>query len=206
MQKLISLILILLIPVACTHNRITQEELQFANDIDIQLLSPASFGENISLSQSIEFQYKGKMRELLVQSEFSKEKVVVVGLTTTGTRLFSIIYDGVDLEIEEYSEIKENLQPRYMLADMQLSLWPFDIIEQHLNTTSRCFKNLQCKFIESEDKLKRTLVKNGEIISLIRYHSTPHYADRIEFINKLRNYQLSIIPLVEVEVLNGKRQ
>ncbi len=195
MQRLIIILFILLIPAACSHKSVVNNKLELASDIDMQLLSPGSFGQNLSLTQSIEFQYDGKMRELLIQSEISNEKMVVVGLTTNGTRLFTVNFDGNLLKSEEISEIENKLQLQYMLADIQLSLWPLAVIQRHLQTTSDCFKKDHCKFVESANKLKRTLIANGKSILIINYESIPYYKSRIEFINKHRDYQLIINPI-----------
>jgi len=200
MQKLIIPVLILFFTGACSHNRVAPGMLTLTDDISMRLLSPASFGKNLSLTQSIEFQYQGETRELLTQSEFSKQQLVVVGLTTTGTRLFTISYDGERLNSEGYSEITENLQPKYMLADIQLSLWPVEIVNQQLQSSSICFRKKQCSFTESADKLQRTLVQNDETILTIRYLSTPHHKSKIELTNRLRQYQLTIMPLAVDEL------
>ncbi len=184
-----------MIPVACTTNKIDQKKQALANDIEIPLLEPESFGEKMSLTQSLEFEYNGNMKELLIQSEFTDERILVVGLTTNGTRLFSISYDGTNLNSEGYTDENKNLQSRYMLMDMQLSLWPFEVVNKHLNKTVSCFKNNQCQFFESENKLERTLKQNGKTMLIINYQSKPPYKGKIELINQHRDYQLIIIPL-----------
>ncbi len=162
------------------------------DDLAFTLLQPASFGQELSLTQLVEYQYEDSSRELLVQSEITNEKVVLVGLTTSGTRIFNITFDGDTITGEGYHLLTNNFQIQYMLADIQLALWPLEKIHQHLSQTSDCYKMGHCRLIESDDHLQRKLTSSGKDIFTIKYRSIPHYQSEIIFNNKLRNYYLTI--------------
>ncbi len=186
-----SIILILLLS-GCSNTKLVNNQFMLTDDLTFTLLQPSSFGKELSLTQLVEYQYEDSRRELLIQSEITSEKMILVGLTTSGTRLFNILFDGDTITGEGYHLLSNNVQIQYMLADIQLALWPIKKIHQHLTQTSDCYKMGNCRLIESDDHLQRKLTSRGKDIFTIKYQSIPHYQSEITFNNTLRNYSLTI--------------
>ncbi len=200
MRIVLVLIINIILLSSCAHKNVSPNQLILTEGVEIQLLSPRSFGKQLSLTQFIEFEYESKSRELLVQSEITTDKMTVVGLTTGGTRLFTVTYDGKEINADGYSEVTKNIRPEYMLSDIQLSLWPISAVSRQFENASSCFINGSCLFVETDDQLQRTLTVNGEEIISIGYQMTPHFQSKIDFNNKLRDYQFTIT-LIAVEEL-----
>ena len=89
-----------------------------------QLQSPASFGKHYTATQLATINYQDQKHELLFQLEIDPQRLVLVGLTPSGTRLFTIINDHKGIQSEGFKAVVEKVKPEYLLADIQIALWP----------------------------------------------------------------------------------
>lgn len=187
----------------CASKQLNKNRIDIAKNVDVELLSPQSFGEEISLSQLAEFSVGENQHELLFQTEITNDKVVVVGLMPSGVRLFSIIYDGTEIISEGYSSLIEKIKPGYLLADMQLSLWPIDAIRNRFENSSKCFKANRCSIKGSTKERYRKIEIEGKEIVSIHYKRGKLYRDEIHFHHKVRDYSIKLTPL---DVYTKKQQ
>jgi len=179
----------------CATKQLNKNRIDITKNVDVELLSPQSFGEEISLSQLAEFSVGDNHHELLFQTEITKDKVVVVGLMPSGVRLFSIVYDGTEITSEGYSSLIEKIKPGYLLADMQLSLWPIDEIRNRFKYSSECFRSNRCLIKDSTKERYRKLEIEGNEIVSIHYKMGELYRDEIFFYHKARDYSIKLTPL-----------
>ncbi len=184
----------------CITQQVDTNGVQIAKGIDIKLMSPQSFAKSISLTQLAQFTVGEEKHELLFQTEITQDKIVIVGLMPSGTRLFSLVYDGVNIESEGYSQLIEKIKPKYLLADMQMSLWPIKKLRAHLNATSSCFISDICFIEESADGLIRKLTNQGNEIISIEYQNKVSYQGKLKFVHNFRGYQIELTTLDVAEL------
>ncbi|HQQ74872.1 MAG TPA: DUF3261 domain-containing protein [Pseudomonadales bacterium] len=94
------------------------KEVSVANGVDMQLLMPT---ETISLTQKISARYKQDKHLLIMQIQASPQKIVIAGLTPTGTRLFSLSFDGQTVENWQSPLFTAPFDGSYVLADFELA-------------------------------------------------------------------------------------
>lgn len=182
------------------HNRVT-----IAKGIQMELMSPQSFSQNITMTQLAHFILANDEHELLFQTEITEEKIVIVGLMPSGTRLFSLVYDGDKIVSEGYSELIEKINPRYLLADMQLAIWPIETLSRHLKVTSSCFRDKDCTIVQSSNGLGRSLLSSGEELISVEYQNKILYQGKLNYHHKVRAYQIELTTL-DIAVLNTKSE
>lgn len=177
--------------VGCVSQQVSRNQVSLASDIQMELMSPASFGKSISIMQSAEITVEGEKHQLIFQTEIQADKIVMVGLMLSGTRLFSLVFDGVKIESEGYSSLIEKIQPGYLLADMQISLWPFLALKEHLKNTSGCFQKMLCRIELEQDGLGRRITKSDtEVLTVIFQNE-----NSFKFRHNLRNYEIALTTL-----------
>ncbi len=189
----------------------------------IPLLPPQSLGQHWQLTQSVTLYFEAKSIEakgidangintnsaenygsaevipgaplsLLVAWSISERGLDLVGLSPSGQTLMTLGYDGEQF-FEDYSpRLPTSLPGRQILAQLQLSYWPLDVINQHL-------KSSPWYFIASKDNRDLYLGKR-KVFSI---HITP--ADKatgtgeiIEITNAILHSRL-IIKTLERTVL-----
>ena len=174
-------IIILFALFACTQNTESVKPLKIARDVEFSLLPPESFGQSLSLLQSLEINYKGESRQLLAQLEINPNKITLVGLSPLGNRLFTVLWTGESLSEEYLAEWPFPFSPKHILADVQLALW-LKIPQQD---------GFKIRDIQSP-QLRREILRNEEIVMRISYETRPFWQGEILIQHLERGYQLSI--------------
>ena len=174
-------IIILFALFACTQNTESVKPLKIARDVEFSLLPPESFGQSLSLLQSLEINYKGENRQLLAQLEINSNKITLVGLSPLGNRLFTVLWTGESLSEEYLAEWPFPFSPKHILADVQLALW-LKIPQQD---------GFKIREIQSP-QLRREILRNEEIVMRISYETRPFWQGEILIQHLERGYQLSI--------------
>ena len=98
------------------------------------LLSPESFGGELTLTQVVVMSFREESRELLLQIEITKEQLVLVGMTPQGAKLFTLTHRQGQVEVEGITEVTGRIKPYYLLADLQFVLWPLEVLQEALQT------------------------------------------------------------------------
>lgn len=170
-----------------------QPRVQIAQDVQFQLIHKLPFEQGLQLLQSAQIDFQDQSRDLLFQTEVRDNRLIMVGLTPTGTRLFSIemnqdqiVANGLPSNVE--------LKPQYLLADMQLSLWPAELVSQALSGAE----------VHHSNPLERIISHNQQPIIVIRYTQPVYYRGNIEFQHLERGYRLNIELLSLEEISNAK--
>lgn len=89
-----------------------------ANGVDMQLLLPK---QAVSETQKITAYYRQEQHTLIMQVQASPQQVVMAGLTPTGTRLFSLSFDGKTVESWQSPLFRAPFDGSYVLADFELA-------------------------------------------------------------------------------------
>lgn len=91
---------------------------KIANGMDMRLLLPA---QTVSETQKITARYRQDQHTLIMQVQASPQQVVMAGLTPTGTRLFSLSFDGKTVESWQSPLFSAPFDGSYVLADFELA-------------------------------------------------------------------------------------
>ena len=155
----------------------------------ISLLPPESFGKQIALTQSAIIIYENNTHELLLVTELSGQSMVVVGLLPTGTRVFTITFDGENLHMDGYAQAVEKLPAAYLLLDIQLSLWPYPVLQKHYQIADA---SKRFELLEHEGKRMRVLMTDKNPSIQIQYSGQPGYKSDIQYKHLQRKYEIEL--------------
>ena len=207
MQKLIIFLIIVSSLFSCASIKSTVENsevISLANDVDFKLMQPKTYGSNLGFTQIAEIFSNGSVHELIFQTQIKNNTITVVGLLPNGTRIFLIEYNGTTIKSEGYSDVLEGIKPKYLLADLQLTLWPYKALMTQGFSNPICSKIIGCSFIEKENEkgvyLRTLKVANKDVIE-IRYGNTKEIFARLDFHHLKRKYQikLELIDTLEID-------
>ncbi|MHC4393295.1 MAG: DUF3261 domain-containing protein [Planctomycetota bacterium] len=101
-----------------------QGEVEVAIGARLQLLHPRTFGSAVALEQLVEARHGEDLHTLHAMVEIDAERFVMVGLTPFGSRAFTLTFDGVTFTVENLTPRDVPFDPAFMLADIQMTLWP----------------------------------------------------------------------------------
>lgn len=168
-----------------------RQTVSIAQDVDFQLITGHPFTNDFHLLQSAQVNYNNELHDLLFQTEVSEKQLVMVGLSATGTRLFSIQLTAGQITASGLPT-DDGLKPEYLLADMQLSLWPASSINHALSGAE----------LVQPDATQRLIMRDQKEIIRIEYSHPEFYKGRIHFQHLERGYSLLIEPLSIEETLH----
>lgn len=164
-----------------------------AEGLMFRLLPPAAFGQRVLLTQLVTLQFDDTSRDLLFHTEITGDTLTIVGtLPNGGVRLFSLVFDGATLQLDGSEEILSGIDPAYVLADMQIALWPLHSVSAGLSAADNCLQTGECVLTESSDQLQRSLSRDGDDVISIRYGGIPHQDFITQYRHRQRNYRVQI--------------
>ena len=127
-------------------------------------------------------------RELTLQCavQVDGRAVTVVGVDAIGRRVFTIGYDGTQVTVEADASVPEGFSPHYLLADVELALWPL--------------KALQAGYAGTEWSVRepyagaRRLYRHDRLVAEVHYTGADPWATRHWIANVERGYVLAVDP------------
>lgn len=144
-------------------------------------LAPVTLGRSLSLQQHLMVERQGRIDELDAALEVDAERVELVGLAL-GQRMLALRYDGRALESWRHPLVPEQLRGEDVLEDLQLTLWPVDVIRNALPSG----------WSIEDVGARRTLSLAGEPVLVIDYRGEPRWNGKIELNNLRYQYRLTI--------------
>ena len=148
-------------------------------------LSPASFGQTLSLQQHLTVERAGSINTLDVALDIDPQQVNLVGLAM-GQRVMSLHYDGKDLQVWRNPHLPKQVRGEDVLEDLELTLWPIAAIQ----------KALPPGWQISEQGMQRTLFFDTIPIMEIQYSTKQHWQGTIVLTNLRYHYRLTIQSVV----------
>lgn len=139
------------------------KKVSIANGIDMQLLLPT---QTISVTQKITARYKKNEHLLIMQVQGSPEKIVMAGLTPTGTRLFSLSFDGRTVENWKSPLFTAPFDGSYVLADFELATLGVAVLRNALPSNVLLTETVQSPTTRERSVLDAA----GKIVIRIEYH------------------------------------
>ena len=144
-------------------------------------LPPVTFGGMISLHQQLIVERDGLSSELEAALEIDPQRIDLVAITLH-QRVLSLHFDGRALQSWRHPALPAELRAEDVLEDLQLTLWPAEIIAAALPAGWRI----------EENGLRRILRQGGQPVSEIDYSGTPRWLGTIVMNNLRYRYRLTI--------------
>ena len=185
-MRLLNLTFILLFLTGCLSKyQNTIEHVSVADNVNYTLLPTIPFSNGLTLTQSATVTYQDESHDLIFHTEITNRQLTMVGLSPTGTRLFTIVMQEGSVNAEGFSSLLDSIKAEYLLADLQLSLWPQDQLNQ----------NLSGAVVKEPRPLTRNVVQANNTIITVHYSEAEYYKGDIQFTHHQRGYNLSLTPL-----------
>lgn len=147
-------------------------------------LPPSSLGAPRSALQIVHGVFGDEEVAFQCVVDVQPERVTVVGLSALGQRWFSLQLDRNGLTGETRPELPVQLEPRRILADLQLALWPLAAWQQALNGS-------EWQVSEPAPGTRR-LRHDGRLVAEVHYAGTDPWRGRLWLSNFEHGYSLAV--------------
>lgn len=144
-------------------------------------LAPSSLGENISIQQHLKVERENKTDDLDAALEIDADRLELVGLAF-GQRVLTVNFDGREIKTWRHFMLPQQVRAEDVLEDIQLSLWPADVIAQSLPASWRI----------AESGRERLLYQGNTLITKITYGEASRWAGTVVLENFHYKYRLTI--------------
>lgn len=166
----------------------SSHSINIADGVQFTLVAPSN---NIpDITQKVTSTYKNEQHISLMHLNSKNKRLTIVGLTPTGNRLFSITYDGIQVNSWKSPLFTAPLDGSFVIADYELVSLPLEIINQALvgAHASETFNNNQAT---------RMIVdkNNKPIIEIIYSDAKNRNVANVSYHHLERQYQIRIEPL-----------
>lgn len=152
----------------------------------VQLPTPASFAEEINVSQLITAKWgEESAQQMLVQLQIDDQQIVLAGFSAWGAKLLSLNYADNEIQTYVLAGFSETLpKPEQVLFNVMLSIWPLEAWETPLASIGWKLE---------EQGLHRKLIDDqGETVVTIDYQKKPYLEGKITFKHLRLNYTVMI--------------
>lgn len=148
------------------------------------LLAPSSLGRSVDALQVVHGAHGGQELSFQCVVAVEPQQLTMVGLSAQGQRVFSLRYDGATLETESTVLAPPGLDPRRVLLDLQLALWPLAVLQQS-------FAGTPWELGEPAPATRR-LRREGRLVAEVHYAGADPWQGRVWLSNFESGYSLSI--------------
>ncbi|MBU2979667.1 DUF3261 domain-containing protein [Alteromonas sp. C1M14] len=101
----------------------------------MQLSAPPASLWGTSRAELLTAYYNNTTKQAVVQTEFSEGRIVIAAFTLSGVPIMTMVWQPtVGTTAKTYFEV-ENLTPSFIIADLQLALWPEAVLNAHIEGT-----------------------------------------------------------------------
>ena len=149
-----------------------------------QLLPPSSLGAVRAVNQRLRAAYADQEISLDCAVSVTTELITVIGLLPAGPRLFTVSYDGRQVDAETSQDVPAALKPERLLNDLQLALWPRQALE-------RAFENSRWRLTEPDPRTRR-LLRDGRLVAEVHYGTADPWTGRIWLVNFDGGYSIAV--------------
>lgn len=140
---------------------------------------------NTGILASFTVKQKGKEKQFLMQVEMTSSRLLISGMTVEGLSLFSLDWHA-ELGMLNYDK-KITIEPRRVLAELQLALWPVASVYQGLSGGK----------LNADKKNTREISALGEVIYQINIHGK-----NSQLVNLKQNYSIVVEELERWDLPN----
>lgn len=196
-KRLVAFVLLLMLT-ACQHAPHDEDKnrIAIANDITLQLLLPKN---SFTATQKITARYRDPQKKesaaqesqhtLLMQVQASPKNIVMAGLAPSGTRLFSLQFDGNNTEtwrspLFSLQQITtRSFDARFALADFELTAFPLTELQSALSRHAQLTEQVNAQGV----RVRELRHDNGDIVIRVEYRQT-----ETQYCHRERHYCLLI--------------
>lgn len=183
MKPLLALI-VLVVALACASPLDLARDVPVAAGAAFDLLPPASFGRSLALEQTVEARRGEERTSIDCVLEIEPRELRLVGLTPFATVAFVVTLDAAGLHVENRVGGQLPADPRRILTDLQLALWPELPSLKGLSVVDRPAQS---------GGRERLLLRGGQEVVTIRYHAAGlPWEGPIEFSHAELGYTLRV--------------
>jgi len=148
------------------------------------LVPPASLGGERIVSQVVRGAFGSRELTFNCVVTVKDGSMTLVGMNSLGLRLFTIRYDGKDVQSETAPALQGPLMPERLIADMQLVFWPLASLEKPLREAG-------WQLSEPAPGIRR-LRRGDELIAEAHYGGADPWSARSWLVNFELGYSLQI--------------
>jgi hypothetical protein len=150
------------------------------------LLPPASLGAPHDAEQILRGSFGSREAVLRCVVHATGERILVIGLTATGLRAFSVSWDGNTWTTQAAPMVPSSLRPEALIADLQLALWPLPALQE-------TYAAAGWQLSEPGGGIRR-LRQDGRLVAEVHYSGADPWRSRYWISNFRYSYSLEIEP------------
>lgn len=151
----------------------------------IEPLPPGTLDTSGQHRQQVTLERGDTRRSMQVAIETTPGQLTLIGLSALGQRLFTIEWDGTHIRSRAISEELDKLDPRWVLADLQLAFWPLPPLRRALPADLRLAAHGRT----------RTLWRGDDLLWFCSRTTDDPWQDPVMLYNGRGGYRLYIRPL-----------
>ncbi|WP_448549450.1 DUF3261 domain-containing protein [Thalassotalea fusca] len=176
---------LLLVSGCATLKEQSVSTVDIATNVRLKLTLPPESLVGQNLSQLMTISYGQTSHQMLVQVAFEQNRLIMVAVSVQGVPLFELEMDALGkVALRSYISLPD-LNPMYVLADIQLTHWPIDALTSQLLGGS-------VRATADERQQMRELVVNDEVVVRIHKDQKSTQFEHLE-----RHYQLQLTDMEE---------
>jgi hypothetical protein len=150
------------------------------------ILDGSALGGARAASQVVRAAFRERELTLQCAVQVTDRGVTVAGVDALGRRVFTVTYDGQQASVEPGPMIPEGFSPDYLLADVQLALWPLRALQAAYAGTGWA--------VSEPYPGARRLRRDGRLIAEVHYTGADPWTSRYWVSNFERGYVLAVDP------------
>ena len=156
---------------------------EVADGVILTLPGAEEMVDTLDATQLIMATYDGRNYALQAQLEWRPGSMALAGLAPWGTALFSLAYDGSEMEIRGNRALLQGLRGEHVLADILVTFWERPQLLGRLRGDDLAVNDIPGK---------RTITRNGSPVIVIDYENETRWNGRVRFEHLERAYVLQI--------------
>ena len=154
----------------------------------VALPTPEQLGYTLTASQLIEASWGETKQQLPVQLQVSKNKVVLAGFSSWGTRILSLQYQNDTIETQVLTGLDDTLPaPEQVLFNLMLTLWPVESWQHSMS-------NIGWRIVETTNQ--RTIYDESDLPIIDIHYSSAGNQQKVEgditFEHLTQGYRINI--------------
>jgi hypothetical protein len=147
-------------------------------------LPPSSLGAVRAATQRLRAAFGDQELSLDCAVSVTAESITVIGLAPAGPRVFTVSYDGRQVEAQANRAVPKALEPERLLNDLQLTLWPRQALEL-------AFENSRWRITEPDARTRR-LLRDGKLVTEVHYATADPWTSRTWLVSFDGGYTISV--------------
>ena len=148
------------------------------------LLAPATLGAPRTATQRLRAMHGNREISIECAVDVDDARILLIGLLPAGPRLFTVTYDGRQVDAQASRSLPAVLSPQRMLNDLQLVYWPLAALEQALSPTAWR--------VTEPDPRTRRLLRDGALVAEVHYAGADRWRGRAWLASFADDYSIAI--------------